>query len=143
MFSYFSTSTFVKKINSRKIMNKVKLVVRILLGLMLLVFGLNKFLQFMPMPEMPQLAGEFMGALVNSGYLMVVVAIVEVVTGVLLLINKYQALALVLVFPILLNAFLFHLFLDPSGIGGALLAITMNMYLLFINKESYKGLLSV
>lgn len=97
----------------------------------------------MPMPEMPQLAGEFMGALVNSGYLMVVVAIVEVVTGVLLLINKYQALALVLVFPILLNAFLFHLFLDPSGIGGALLAITMNMYLLFTNKESYKGLLSV
>lgn len=32
-------------------MKNVKMVIRILLGLGMIVFGLNKFLEFMPMPE--------------------------------------------------------------------------------------------
>lgn len=123
-------------------MKKAKLIVRILLGLMVLIFGLNKFLQFMPMPPMPEAAGEFMGALVKSGYLLVAVAIVEIITGIMLLTNRFQPLALIILFPVLLNAFLFHLFLDPAGIGAALLAISMNIFLFFTNKEAYKSLLS-
>jgi putative oxidoreductase len=121
-------------------MNKAKLIIRILFGLMLVIFGLNKLLQFMPMPPMPEAAGEFMGALVKSGYLMFIVAIVEVVAGVLLLVNKYQSLALVVVFPVILNAFLFHLFLDLAGVGGAAVAMAMNIFLFLANKESYKSL---
>jgi putative oxidoreductase len=121
-------------------MKKAKLIVRILLGLMVLIFGLNKFLQFMPMPPMPEEAAEFMGALVKSGYLMQAVAIVEIVTGIMLLINRFQALALVILFPVLLNAFWFHLFLDPAGIGGAFIAMAMNHFLFFANKESYKSI---
>jgi len=124
-------------------MNKAKLIVRIFLGLMLVIFGLNKFLQFMPMPTMPNAAGEFMGALIKSGYIMVIVAVVEIIVGVLILVNKYQPLVLVILFPILLNAFLFHLFLDPSGIGGAAFAMAMNIFLLVANKESYKELFKV
>ncbi len=122
-------------------MNKAKIIVRILLGLMVLIFGLNKFLQFMPMPPMPGPAGEFMGALVKSGYLMAVVAVVEIITGILLLANKFTRLALVILFPVLLNAFLFHLFLDPAGMGGAAIGITMNIFLFFGNKEAYNNLL--
>ena len=112
-------------------MNKAKLIVRLLLGLMVLVFGLNKFLQFMPMPPMPEAAGEFMGALVKSGYLMEAMAIIEIVTGLMLLLNRFQALALVLLFPVLLNAFWFHLFLDPAGISGAFIAMAMNQFLFY------------
>ena len=122
-------------------MNKAKLIVRILLGLMLVVFGLNKFLQFMPMPPMPEAAGEFMGALVKSGYIMVIVAVVEIVAGILLLVNKFQPLALVVLFPILLNAFLFHLFLDIAGIGGSAVALAMNVFLMFANKVAYSEIL--
>ena len=121
-------------------MKKAQLMVRILLGIILVVFGLNKFLNFMPMPPMPDAAGEFMGALVKSGYIMVIVAIVEVASGVLLLVNKYQPITLVILFPILLNAFLFHLFLDPAGIVGAAMAVAMNIFLFFVNKESYTAL---
>ena len=124
-------------------MNKAKLIIRILFGLMLVIFGLNKFLQFMPMPPMPEAAGVFMTALVTSGYLMVVVALVEIAAGVLLLVNKYQSLALVIVFPVILNAFLFHLFLDLPGIGGAAFAMAMNIFLFFANKESYKSILKI
>lgn len=121
-------------------MIKAKSIIRILLGIMLVVFGLNKFLQFMPMPSMPDAASEFMGALMKSGYLMVIVAIVEILAGALLLVNKYQSLTLVILFPVLLNAFLFHLFLDVEGIGAAAMAMAMNIFLFVANKESYTKL---
>jgi putative oxidoreductase len=122
-------------------MKKVELVFRILLGIMILVFGLNKFLNFIPMPPHPGAAGEFMGALAKSGYIFPIVAIVEISTGILLLVNKYKALALIVLFPVMLNAFLFHAFLDLPGIGAAAFAVIMNGFLMFREKESYQGLL--
>jgi putative oxidoreductase len=122
-------------------MKKVELVFRILLGIMILVFGLNKFFNFIPMPPHPGAAGEFMGALAKSGYIFPIVAIVEISTGILLLVNKYKALALIVLFPVMLNAFLFHAFLDLPGIGAAAFAVIMNGFLMFREKESYQGLL--
>lgn len=121
------------KINSEKI-------VRMLLALILLTFGLNKVLNFMPFPPMPEEARKFMGALVESGYIMYVVAIVEIVSGISLLIDKLSSFWIIVVFPILLNAFLFHLFLDIAGIAGALLAISLNVYLMIKYFNDYKGL---
>lgn len=123
-------------------MKTAQTIIRVLLGVMMVVFGLNKFLQFMPMPPMPEAAGAFMGALVKSGYLMVVVAIVEIITGALLLAKKFVPLALIILFPVMLNAFLFHLFLDPAGIGGAFMAVAMNIFLFFANKNAYSNLLT-
>ena len=119
-------------------MNKAQLIIRILFGLILVIFGSNKFLHFMPMPEA---AGAFMGALVDSGYLMTLVALVEIVAGVSILINKYKTLALVILLPVILNAFLFHLFLNLSGIAGSAVALMMNLFLMYANKESYRSLL--
>ena len=122
-------------------MNKAQLIIRILFGLILVIFGSNKFLNFMPMPPMPEAAGAFMGALVDSGYLMTLVALVEIVAGVSILINKYKTLALVILLPVILNAFLFHLFLDLSGIAGSAVALMMNLFLMYANQESYRSLL--
>ena len=122
-------------------MKNVTNIVSILLGLILVVFGLNKFLNFMPPLELAVPATEFMGALVKTGYIMAIVAIVEIVTGVLIATNKFRALALVVLFPIMLNAFLFHLFLDRGNIIPALLAILMNIYLLFAHKHKFAELL--
>jgi putative oxidoreductase len=118
-------------------MKTVNLIIRILLGLLLLVTGLNKFLQFMPMPEMTEQAQQTMMAFVQTGYIMNIVAIVEIVVGLLLIINKYTALSLVILFPIMLNAFLFHLFLDVAGIGGSVMAITFNIYLMIAYRDRY------
>ena len=122
-------------------MNKAQLIIRILFGLILVIFGSNKFLHFMPMPPMPEAAGAFMGALVDSGYLMTLVALVEIVAGVSILINKYKTLALVILLPVILNAFLFPLFLGLSGIAGSAVALMMNLFLMYANKESYRSLL--
>jgi uncharacterized membrane protein YphA (DoxX/SURF4 family) len=117
-------------------------VTRSLLALILIVFGLNKFLNFMPLPPMPEPAESFMGALMETGYLMVLVAAVEVISGIFLMINRYSALMLVIVFPILFNAFLFHLFLDLKGIGGAFLTLALAIFLIYKSFNTYKVLWS-
>ena len=116
-------------------------ITRTILALSLLMFGLNKFLNFMPFPPMPEEAQKFMGALMESGYIMYIVAIVEILSGVFLLINKFSSFWLIVIFPILLNAFLFHLFLDIAGIAGALFAITLNIFLIIKSFGVYKVLL--
>ncbi len=122
-------------------MNKITLIVRIILGALLLVFGLNKFLGFMPMPEFSPEMGAFMTALSATGYLMNLVGAIEVIAGILILTNKYLALGLVLIFPVMLNAFLAHLFLDIGGIGAAAVLLIMIIFLFFANKEKYAGIL--
>ena len=115
---------------------------RIVLGLMLVVFGLNKFLQFIPVPPMTDEAGSFMGALVGTGYMMPIVAVVEIVVGALLLFNRYVALALLLLAPISVNIVAFHLFLDIGGIGGAAFVFILNVFLLFAYRNRYQPLLT-
>ncbi|WP_412986213.1 DoxX protein [Pontimicrobium sp. IMCC45349] len=119
--------------------SKTKTVTRIIYGAFLTFFGLNGILQFMPLPQPTPEAGELLGAFAKAGYIFPIVGILEVGMGVLLLINRYVALALVLVFPIILNAFLLHLFLDMPGIGGSLVALVFNVALFVFYKNSYKS----
>ena len=96
-------------------MKIASLIARILLGLVFVVFGLNGFLHFIPGQLPPGLAGDFLRALLQSHYVLFVSA-VELVSGVLLLANRYVILGLVLIGPVIVNILLFHIFLLPSGI---------------------------
>jgi len=94
---------------------------RFLLGLIFLVFGLNGFLHFISMPPPSGVAGQFLGAMFGSNYLLVVSGL-QVISGALLLINRYVPLALTILGPIIVNILLFHCLMNPAGIGLALLA---------------------
>ncbi|SDB88309.1 DoxX protein [Williamwhitmania taraxaci] len=122
-------------------MKKVNLVLQILLGLMLVVFGLNKFFGFLPMPAMPGPAGNFMGALLATGYMIKMVGVIEVLVGALLLLRKFVALSLVFLAPISVNIVAFHLFLDLPGIGGAAVVAILNLNLLIVYRAAFKGIL--
>ena len=91
---------------------------RFLLGLIFLVFGLNGFLHFIPMPPPSGVAGQFLGAMFVSKYLLVVSGL-QVISGALLLINRYVPLALTILGPIIVNILLFHGLMNPAGIGLA------------------------
>jgi uncharacterized membrane protein YphA (DoxX/SURF4 family) len=108
-------------------MKTARLVARILLGLLFLVFGLNGFLHFIPLPQPTGVAGEFMGVLYVSHYLAVVFAI-QVVGGVLLLAGRFVPLALTLLGPVLVNILLYHTLMEPEGLLVAV--ITAALYLL-------------
>ncbi len=120
---------------------KVFLALRILLGLFVIVFGLNKFLNFIPMEAPTGDAGAYFGALMSSKTLMLV-AIVEIIAGLALIFNKYGALLALILMSISVNAFLFHAVLDPGGIGGAVVLLLLNIAVLFGYKDRYKDLLN-
>ncbi len=103
---------------------------RILLGLVFLIFGANKFFQFIPM-EMPDGAGkDFMMALGATGYMFYLIGAVEVIGGIRLVFNKCVPQGLLLLAPIVVNIFLFHTFLDPAGfVMGAVVTL---IYLLLV-----------
>ncbi|MFB9271676.1 MULTISPECIES: DoxX protein [Flavobacteriaceae] len=118
-------------------MKKASTIISILLGITLIIFGLNKFFNFMPVMELSAPGLEFMGAFIKVGYGMTIVAIIEIITGILIATNKFRALALVILFPILLNALLFHMFLDPENILPAVLVVGMNLFLMYSSREKY------
>ncbi len=117
-------------------------IVRMLLGIILIVFGLNKLVPdaFIPLPELPQKAGDFMTSLGATGYVLKTVGIIEILIGIFLLLKKWVAFGLIVLVPISLNIVLFHLFLDVSGIGGALLVATLNGILIYKHWAQYKSL---
>lgn len=123
--------------------SKVFMVVRILLGFFILFFGLNKLIPggLIEMPEMSAEAGAYFGAL-TSTKTMTLVAILEVIAGLSLILNKFGALMTVILMSISVNAVLFHATLDPGGIGGALALLILNVIVLYGYKDKYKGILS-
>ena len=120
--------------------SKLTMVLRLLLGLILLVFGANKFFQFMPMPPMEGPPADFMGALGNTGYMFPLIALTEIVAGVLLLFNKWKGLALIFASIISVNIVLFHLALAPAGIGLAAVVTILNIILIYANWKKFKTL---
>ena len=71
---------------------------RSLLGLIFLVFGLNGFFHFIPMPPPSGVAGQFLGSMFATKYLLFVF-VIQLIGGVLLLINRYVPLALTILAP--------------------------------------------
>jgi hypothetical protein len=99
-------------------------IARVLLGLLFTVFGANGFLHFIPMPPPAGLAGQYMGALFVSHYL-VIVFLLQLVGGLLLLANRYVPLALLLLGPVIVNIVCFHAFLAPAGLPMALFTVVL------------------
>lgn len=115
-------------------------ILRFILAVGLIVFGLNKFIGFMPMPELPVDAGNFMSSLQATGYVLPIVGALEVLIGLLLIFNKAVPFALLLLAPISVNIVLFHLFLDLPAIGGALVIAIINVVLIYKHWKVYKPL---
>jgi len=113
---------------------------RYLLGIIFLVFGLNGFLHFIPMPP-PKgaLAAQFGGAIFASHYWIVVFG-VQVLGGVLLLVNRYVVLALVLLGPVIVNIFFFHALMAPEGLPLAIVVVLLWLILAVRYKQYLSGI---
>lgn|SRR5688500_12359614 len=120
--------------------SKFTQIVRIVLGLILIVFGVNKIYSFIPLPHPPEAAANFMNSLADTGYILTVVAIFEIVIGFMLIFRIWVPFALLLLVPLSLNILLFHLFLDIPAIGTSLLVVVLNGILLYKHRQKYKPL---
>ena len=121
-------------------MKIVSTIARVLLGLIFVVFGLNGFLQFIPMPAPTGIAGQFAGALYLSHYL-VVIMLIQVLAGILLIANRFVPLGLTLLGPVIANIFFFHLFMDPSGLPRAAVVTLLWLLVAYSVRSAFAGLL--
>ena len=115
-------------------------ILRMLLGVSLLIFGMNKVIAFIPIFDMAPAAANFMESLNSTGYVLYVVASLELLIGGLLLFKKWVPFALILLAPIVVNILLFHLFLDVSGMLVAVLMLVITGVLIYKYWKSYSSL---
>jgi len=112
------------------------LIVRLLLGLMFFVLGLNVILHFLHMPAMSGTSAEFMGILASTGY-MTFVGVLMTISGLLLLVGRFVPLALTILAPILVNILLFHFLIAHNGAGTGLFATVLELFLLSVYRKSF------
>lgn len=115
---------------------------RILLGLIFFVFGLNGFLGFIPQPPLTGAPGDFVGALVATGYMFPLIKGTEVVAGALLLSNRFVALALVLLAPVIVNIALFHFVLAPDALAMTFVILGLELSLAWAYRDAFRGVLA-
>jgi len=101
-----------------------------LLGTAFVVFGLDGFLHFIPIPPARPPAERLIGALIQTGYFFQMVKGIELIAGLLLLSNRLVPLALVLLAPLLIAITSIHAFLNPEGVP--LLTVLMALHLVVV-----------
>jgi len=112
--------------------------IRIILGISLFLLGTNYFLDYLPTMGYTEPAKNLMEALIESGYIMPIVAIYEIVLAVFLLFHRYVPLMVILLAPLTVNAFLYHLFLNPQGLAVWGIMLIMNIYMIFPHVDKFK-----
>src|SRR5256885_15172899 len=114
-------------------------IARFLLGLIFFTFGLNGFLHFIPSSPPSGTAGQFVGALFVSHYL-VPIFLLQIISAVLLLVYRFVPLALTLLAPIIVNILLIHLFILPSGLALAPVVTVLWIVVFFGVRSAFAGL---
>lgn len=124
-------------------MNYIPLIARYLLGVLFIIFSLNFWLHFIPVPspEEGSLAAGFIDALYLSGFL-AVVKVLELLGGILLLAGRYVNLALAVLGPIVVVIVLYHLFILEGGYPMAGLLGVLSIVALAGRREFITSLVS-
>ncbi len=119
--------------------------VRILMGLLFLLFGLNGFLHFIPEPKeaMPENVAALMGGMMKSGYMFPLVMGTQLLVGVMLLLNLFVPLALALIMPVIVHIIAFHVFLAPSTIWPGAVLLVMELYLAWAYRSAFRPMLGM
>lgn len=121
----------------KKILN----VLSILFGLLLINGGLNKFFNYMPVPQ--DLPAELMKdtmALMEISWLMPLVAIAEIVGGLLVLIPRTRALGALVLFPIMIGILLIHLIVAKDGLAIVLVIWGIFLWIIIDSWNKYLAL---
>lgn len=122
-------------------MKAATLIARFLLGLIFVVFGLNFWLQFIPIPKADGHAAAFLGAMFATGYLAVIKAL-EILGGLLIWTSRFTALGLVILGPIIVNIVLHDIFLVGSLNPIVIVSSVLSLFLLWSERKKFLPLIS-
>lgn len=121
---------------------KIFTVATVLFALMFINGGLNKFFNYIPVPpDMPAELVKVNTALMQISWLMPLIALVELVGGVLLLIPKYRALGAIIIFPIMVGIVCIHATVAVSGLPLAIVLSAILLWIIWENRAKYLQLI--
>ena len=118
-------------------------IARTFLGLVLIIFGVNFFYDFIGIVFPPGEAADFMSSLENTGFMIPLLAVSQIVLGFCLVANIFVPLALLLLLPINVNILLFNVFIAPVNMSLSIVMFVSQLFLFYLYKDSYKSLLKV
>jgi uncharacterized membrane protein YphA (DoxX/SURF4 family) len=123
-------------------MKKIEIIVRMVLGIVLVVFGLDKFLAFVPHSHVmtDELIAAYQGLLANK-FILPTVGVVELIAGVLLIWGRYIILALMALAPIVFGILAFHFAVDLHGILPGIGVTALYIYLVIYRRKVLAELL--
>ncbi len=121
-------------------MHAATIIARFLLGLIFVVFGLNFWLRFIPIPPAQGQAGAFIGAMAVSGYLAVVKGI-EIAGGLLVWSGRFTAAGLLLLVPVIVNILLYDFYLVKGFNPVSTVAAVLALFLLWTERRKFLGIL--
>jgi len=122
----------------RKILN----VLSVIFGLLLINGGLNKFLNYMPVPDdLPEVLVKDTMALNEIAWLIPLIGFAEILGGLLILLPRTRALGALVIFPVMVGVLLTHAFVAQDGLPVALVIWAILLWIILDNKQKYLTLL--
>lgn len=118
------------------------IIVRVLLGLLYAFSAIVVLFNLVKAPEPTGAVKTFMDGMMATKYLLPLVKITELVCGLLLISGRFVPLATVMIFPVTINIFLFHIFVAPEGVVTGVIVLVMNLFLAYACRKNYEGLLT-
>lgn len=97
--------------------------------------------RFIKMPAPEGVMATIMSGFMATGYLMILVKFLEVLSGIFLLTNRYVNLALLFLGAIVLNILCIHLFAEHSGLPMAIVVTVLYLIVLRDRWYAFKPLL--
>ena len=121
---------------------KILFTLCLLLGLMFIQAGLNKFLNFAPIPEdIPEEVMNDFVAMMEIAWLIPLIAVAEILGGILVIIPKTRALGALVLFPVMIGILLAHTVVNPDGLVLALILAVILGWIFYENRKKYSVLI--
>lgn len=119
------------------------IVVRVLMGLLFLFSSIAFFFKLFPVPELKGDMKEFNEGMTAAGYMLPFIKVIELICGFFFVSGFFVPLATVVIFPIVVNIFMVHLFLAPENLPVAVFLLVGNLFLAYYYRAKYTSLFDV
>lgn len=117
------------------------IIVRILMGLLFAFASITVLFHLFPQPELTGRTKTFMEGIAATGYLLTLLKVTELCCAIAFLTNRFVALAAVVLFPVSVNIFMYHAFVQPEGLPVAIFVLLGNLFLAYAYRERYRPML--
>ncbi len=118
------------------------IIVRTLMGLLLLFASIVVLFNLVPKPELTGAVKTFNDGMDAAPYFVPLLKVTELLCGIAFLSGRFVPLATVVIAPVIVNIFLFHTFLDRSGLPVAVFLVLANIFVAYYYRKSYAPLLT-